>query len=142
MSDELVTCPHCGRRNRVPAAADGIPRCGHCHHPLPWITDAADDTFAETAETAPLPVIVDMHAPWCAPCRTISPALEQLATDLAGQIKLVKVNIDDSPKLQQRYGVQAIPTLMILRHGEVATRHAGALPPPALRTWVNEAIKE
>jgi thioredoxin 2 len=142
MSDELVTCPHCGRRNRVPAAAPGIPRCGNSHHPLPGIAGAGDETFAEIAEAASLPVIVDMWAPWCGPCRMVSPALEQLATDLAGRIKLVKVNVDDSPKLQQRFGVQAIPTLMILRHGEVVARQAGALPPPALRAWVKEAIRE
>jgi thioredoxin 2 len=142
MSDHVVTCPNCGRRNRVPAAAQGVPRCGNCHHPLPWIADAGDDTFAEVAEAASLPVIVDMWAPWCGPCRMVSPALEQLATDLAGRIKLVKVNVDDSPKLSQRFGVQAIPTLMILRHGEVAARQAGALPPPALRAWAEEAIKE
>ena len=142
MSDELVTCPHCGRRNRVPAAARGIPQCGNCHHPLPWIAGAGDETFAEIAEAASLPVIVDMWALWCGPCRMVSPALEQLATDLAGRIKLVKVNVDDSPKLQQRFGVQAIPTLMILRHGEVVARQAGALPPPALRAWVKEAIKD
>jgi thioredoxin len=87
-------------------------------------------------------VIVDMWAPWCGPCRMVSPALEQLASDLAGRIKLVKVNVDDSPKLSQRFGVQAIPTLMILRHGEVAARQAGALPPPALGAWVEGAIKE
>jgi thioredoxin 2 len=139
MSDHVVTCPNCGRRNRVPAAAEGVPRCGNCHHPLPWIADAGDDTFAEAAS---LPVIVDMWAPWCGPCRMVSPALEQLASDLAGRIKLVKVNVDDSPKLAQRFGVQAIPTLMILRHGEVAARQAGALPPPALRAWVEKAIKE
>jgi thioredoxin 2 len=126
----------------VPAAAGGIPRCGNCHHPLPWIADAGDDTFAEVAEAASLPVIVDMWAPWCGPCRMVSPALEQLAADLAGRIKLVKVNVDDSPKLSQRFGVQAIPTLMILRHGDVAARQAGALPPAALRAWVEEAIKE
>ena len=142
MSDHVVTCTNCGRRNRVPAAAEGIPRCGNCHHTLPWIADAGDDTFAEIAEAASLPVIVDMWAPWCGPCRMVSPALEQLATDLAGQIKLVKVNVDDSPKLSQRFGVQAIPALMILRHGEVAARQAGALPPAALRAWVEEAIKE
>ena len=142
MSDHVVTCPNCGRRNRVPAAAEGIPRCGNCHHTLPWIADAGDDTFAEIAEAASLPVIVDMWAPWCGPCRMVSPALEQLAADLAGQIKLVKVNVDDSPKLSQRFGVQAIPALMILRRGEVAARQAGALPPPALRAWVEEAIKE
>ena len=106
MSDHVVTCPNCGRRNRVPAAAEGIPRCGNCHYPLPWIADAGDDTFAEIAEAASLPVIVDMWAPWCGPCRMVSPAL------------------------------------MILRHGEVAARQAGALPPAALRSWAEEAIKE
>ena len=142
MSDHVVTCPNCGRRNRVPAAAEGIPRCGNCHQPLPWIADATDDTFAEIAEAASLPVIVDMWAPWCGPCRMVSPALEQLAADLAGRIKLVKVNVDDSPKLSQRFGVQAIPALMILRDGEVVARQAGALPPAALRAWVEEATKE
>jgi thioredoxin 2 len=141
MSDELVRCPNCGRRNRVPSAASGVARCGHCHQPLPWIADAGDDTFAEVAEAASLPVVVDLWAPWCGPCRMISPALEQLATDLAGQIKLVKVNVDDSPKLQQRFGVQAIPTLMVLRDGKVVARQAGAAPPAALRAWVEDAIK-
>jgi len=126
MSDELVTCPSCGRRNRVPSAASGVPHCGNCHRPLPWIANAGDDTFAEVAEAAALPVIVDLWAPWCGPCRMVSPALEQLATDLAGRIKLVKVNVDDSPKLQQRFGVQAIPTLMVLRDGQVVARQAGA----------------
>jgi thioredoxin 2 len=141
MSDELVRCPNCGRRNRVPSAASGVARCGNCHDPLPWIADAGDDTFAEVAEAASLPVVVDLWAPWCGPCRMISPALEQLATDLAGQIKLVKVNVDDSPKLQQRFGIQAIPTLMVLREGKVVARQAGAAPPAALRAWVEEAIK-
>ncbi|MDX6390221.1 MAG: thioredoxin 2 [Streptosporangiaceae bacterium] len=141
MSDELIRCPNCGRRNRVPAAATGTPRCGHCHQPLPWIVDAGDDTFAEIAEAASVPVIVDLWAPWCGPCRMVSPALAQLATEMAGRVKLVKVNVDDSPKLQQRFGVQAIPTLMVLRKGQVVVRRAGAAPVSDLRAWVEEAIK-
>jgi thioredoxin 2 len=141
MSDELVTCPNCGRRNRVPAAAAGIPRCGNCHQPLPWIADATDDTFAEVAEAATIPVVVDMWAPWCGPCRMVSPALAQVATDLAGRIKLVKVNVDGSPKLQQRFSVQAIPTLLLLRNGQVVSRRTGAAPAAGLRAWVTEAIQ-
>jgi thioredoxin 2 len=140
-SAELVTCPHCGRRNRVPAAAAGIPRCGNCHQPLPWIADADDDSFAEIAEAASLPVVVDLWAPWCGPCRMVSPALAQVATDLRGRIKLVKVNVDDSPKIQQRFAVQAIPTLLVLRQGEVVARQAGAAPAARLRAWIEEAIK-
>lgn len=141
MSGELVTCPHCGRRNRVPGAAAGIPRCGQCHQPLPWITDATDDTFADIAEAAGLPVLVDLWAPWCGPCRLVSPALVRLATELAGQVKLVKVNVDESPKLQQRFSVQAIPTLLVLSKGQVVARRAGAAPAADLRAWVTEAIR-
>ena len=141
MSDEIVRCPNCGRRNRVPAAAAGIPRCGNCHQPLPWIADADDDSFAEIAEAASLPVVVDLWAPWCGPCRMVSPALAQVATDLRGRIKLVKVNVDDSPKIQQRFAVQAIPTLLVLRQGEVVARQAGAAPAARLRAWIEEAIK-
>jgi thioredoxin 2 len=141
MSAELVTCPNCGRKNRVPAAAAGVPRCGNCHQPLPWIADADDNTFAEVAEAASLPVVVDLWAPWCGPCRMVSPALAQVATELRGRIKLVKVNVDDSPKIQQRFAVQAIPTLLVLRHGEVVARQAGAAPAARLRAWIEEAIK-
>jgi len=87
-----------------------------------------------------VPVVVDLWAPWCGPCRMVSPALAQVAANLAGRIKLVKVNVDESPKLQHRFSVQAIPTLMVLRHGQVAARRAGAAPASDLRAWVESAI--
>ncbi|HXP54521.1 MAG TPA: thioredoxin [Streptosporangiaceae bacterium] len=120
--------------------ASGIPRCGHCHQPLPWIADADDGSFGEVAEAASLPVVVDLWAPWCGPCRLVSPALEKVATDLADRIKLVKVNVDTSPRLQQRFAVQAIPTLLVLRHGRVTARRSGAAPTAELRAWVEAAI--
>jgi thioredoxin 2 len=140
MSAELIRCGNCGRRNRVPAAAAGTPRCGSCHQPLPWIVEAGDDSFAEVAERASVPVLVDLWAPWCGPCRMVSPALAQVAGEMAGRVKLVKVNVDDSPELQRRFSVQAIPTLMVLRAGQVAARRTGAAPAAELRTWVEQAI--
>jgi thioredoxin 2 len=137
---DVIACPNCGRRNRVPAAASGTPRCGNCHKPLPWIVNAGDDDFAEVAEHASVPALVDLWAPWCGPCRMVSPALEQLATEMAGKLKLVKVNVDESPKLQQRFGVQAIPTLLLLRNGAVAARQTGAAPAGVLRTWLEQGL--
>jgi thioredoxin 2 len=140
MSGELTRCPHCGQANRVPAAAAGTPHCGKCHQPLPWITEADDTTFAGIADAAKIPVIVDLWAPWCGPCRTVSPALEQLARDLAGRVKLVKVNVDVSPQVSQRFSAQAIPTLLVLRGGQVTARRTGAAPLAALRAWADKAL--
>lgn len=135
-----IRCPNCGRRNRVPAAAAGTPRCGNCHRPLPWIVDAGDATFANVADKATVPVLVDLWAPWCGPCRMVSPALAELATEMAGRIKLVKVNVDQSPELQRRFGVQSIPTLLVLRHGHELARQVGAAPAPKLREWLTGAL--
>jgi thioredoxin 2 len=137
----VVTCPQCGKRNRVPAAADAIPKCGNCHHALPWIADAGDDDFAVIAEQSPVPVLVDLWAAWCGPCRMVSPALEQLATERAGAIKLVKVDVDAAPRLAQRFEVRAVPTLLVLRDGEVIARQPGAAPVPVLRRWLDEALQ-
>jgi len=135
-----MRCPNCGRTNRVPAAASGVPRCGNCRQLLPWIVEASDDSFAEIAENSSLPVVVDFWAPWCGPCRMVSPALAQVAEQLAGRIKLVKVNVDNSPRLQRRFNIQAIPTLQIIRDGKVAAQRAGAAPAADLRAWVEQAI--
>lgn len=135
-----VVCGSCGRKNRVPAAGDGRPTCGNCGTPLPWIVDAGDDDFAEIADKAAPLVLVDLWATWCGPCRMVSPALEQVARELAGKIKLVKVDVDQAPGLSQRFQVQAVPTLLLLDQGEAIARQAGAAPAPVLRQWVEETI--
>ena len=140
MATDIVACPGCTRRNRVPAGSTGKPRCGQCQAWLPWIVDAGDADYAAVVEKSPVPVLVDFWAPWCGPCRTVSPALEQLARERAGALKLVKVNVDTAPALSQRFGVQAVPTLLITRGGDVLDRRAGAAPVAALRTWLTDTL--
>lgn len=126
----------------MPAAAAGKPRCAQCRRWLPWIVDARDDTFADVAEKSSVPVLVDLWATWCGPCRMVSPALEQLAGERAGRLKLVKVDVDAAPMLSRRFSVRAVPTLLLLRDGAVLGRQSGAAPVGALRTWVDDALGE
>jgi len=138
--DEIVTCPSCGRRNRVPAAAKGVARCADCHTALPWLTTAGDGDFDEVVGASTLPVLLDLWAPWCGPCRVVAPGVERAASELAGRLKAVKVNVDVAPRTAERLGVQGIPTLLVLRRGREVARQVGAVPPSALLRWVEEAI--
>ena len=140
MEPALTKCPNCGKTNRVSAAASGRPRCGNCRSDLPWIAVAGDDDFSVIAEQSPVPVLVDFWAAWCGPCRMVSPVLDKLATERAGRIKLVKVDVDRSPRLSGRFDVQAIPTLMIIDAGKVLAKQAGAAPAEALRSWLDGVL--
>ena len=138
----VVVCPNCGTKNRVRAAADGAPRCGNCREALPWMVDTSDADFSTVADKSTIPVLVDVWAPWCGPCRMVSPALEQLATELAGKLKLVKVNADEAPEVSRRFGVQAIPTLVLMHHGLVIDKQVGAAPALALRSWLTQHLPQ
>jgi thioredoxin 2 len=137
---EIVTCANCGKRNRVPAAATGVARCAACHTALPWLTAAGDDDFEQIVTAASLPVLLDLWAPWCGPCRVVAPGVERAAEELAGRLKVVKVNVDEAPRVAERFGVRGIPTLLVLRQGREVARQVGAVPPPTLLRWVEEVI--
>jgi thioredoxin 1 len=86
------------------------------------------------------PVVVDFWAEWCRPCKMISPALEQIAKELVGKVKIAKVNVDDSPALAAKYGVRAIPTLAIFKNGEVSDLKVGAFPKSSLSAWIEASV--
>ena len=136
----LVRCPNCGKQNRLRPAASGVPHCGNCGAVLPWLTESGDSDFGAVVEQSSIPVLVDFWAPWCGPCRIVSPTVEQIARDLPGRLKLVKVNTDGSPNLSQRFGIRGIPTLVIFDRGKEAARVTGAMAAPALRNWVENHL--
>jgi thioredoxin 2 len=142
MEFTTVICSHCGKLNRVPAAAEGKPRCGNCHQWLPWIASAGDHDFSDVVEKASVPVLVDVWATWCGPCQVVSPALGQLAAERAGRLKLVKVDVDEAPGIAQRFTVRAVPTLLLIIHGQVVARQSGAASVAVLRKWLDKSLEE
>jgi thioredoxin 2 len=131
----IVTCPHCGKKNRLRPQAEGVPRCANCHNLLPWIVDADESSFDEEVR-ASVPVLVDFWAEWCGPCRMVSPVVEKVGRDNAGKLKVVKLDVDGAPQVAGRYGVQGIPLLVLIVDGQEADRMVGAVPEPQLRKWL------
>jgi thioredoxin 2 len=137
----IVTCTNCGTRNRVAAVAEGTPRCGRCQTALPWIVDADAEVF-DLAIDASMPVLVDFWAPWCGPCRAVSPAVENMGRELAGRLKVVKLDIDQAPAIAARYDIRSIPLLLLVQHGNEVDRLVGAVPPARLRSWLDSRLAE
>jgi len=92
------------------------------------LLQVTDDAFEAEVLQSDVPVLVDFWAPWCAPCRAISPIVEELATQYAGRIKVAKMNVDDNPQTPARYGVRGIPNLLVIMNGEVKDQMVGAVP--------------
>lgn len=136
----VIRCPNCGRQNRVAASSAGIPHCAVCGATLPWLAESSEADFHAVAEEATIPTLVDFWAPWCAPCRIVSPLVERMAEELAGRLKVVKVNSDEAPNLGRRFGIRGIPTLVLLDQGREIARVTGALPAEALRQWLNDHL--
>jgi thioredoxin 2 len=131
----VIACPSCGQKNRVRATSAGVPRCGVCQTLLPWIVDAEPARFDEEIK-ASIPVLVDFWAPWCGPCRMVSPLVERIGREHAGHLKVVKLNIDEAPEISDRYGVRGIPLLVLLRNGSEVDRLVGTAPLPRLRGFI------
>ena len=100
----------------------------------------SDATFDSEVLKATGPVVVDFWAEWCGPCRMIAPTLEEISGSLGAKVKIVKLNVDENPQTAAKYGIQSIPTLMIFKDGQLASRQIGAAPKQKLEQWITAAV--
>ena len=137
MGNNVVSCPSCRAKNRVPTSASGSPRCAKCQSFLPWLVEAGDVDFGDAVDTNRL-VLVDLWAPWCGPCRMVAPVLAKLSNEFSTTLKVVKVNVDDSPRTAQKYEARSIPMLLFMRDGELVDTVVGAQPDHVLRARIEQ----
>ena len=128
----IVSCANCGARNRLSNDASGkAPVCGKCHQPLSTSAPSTpiivtDANFADVTSSTQLPILLDMWAAWCGPCRMIAPVIEQLTVELSGRVLVGKLDVDANPQTAAQFSVQSIPTLLILQNGREVDRIVGA----------------
>ena len=104
------------------------------------VEKTTDATFDTDVLKASGPVVVDFWAEWCGPCRMIAPALEEISKSLNGKVKIVKLNVDENPGTAAKFGIMSIPTLMLFKNGELASRQIGAAPKQKLEQWITGAV--
>ena len=139
----LLACPRCLIANRVPAGRLGDdPKCGKCGAPLLDSKPVAltDETFEPFVGRCDLPVVVDFWAAWCAPCRAMAPAFEQLAGEMKTQVRFGKLDTEQAQGVAARFGIRSIPTMILFRGGREVARTAGAMDSRGIRSWLEAAV--
>lgn len=143
----IIRCTKCGAKNRIPKTRlNDRPICGRCHSRLPKgrVFDSpvivSDKTFNDEIVSSPIPVLLDCWAPWCGPCRTIGPIIDQLAKKFAGKVKFAKLNVDENPATSTKYNIMSIPTMLLFKDGKMVNSLVGALPKAEIENHLRSLI--
>ena len=135
----LIPCPHCNGLNRIPAARVGEhPKCGRCKNEVllskPFDLNQADYISQIKGD---LPLLLDVWAQWCGPCKSFAPVFEQAAGQWVGKCRLAKLDSEANPQLAGQLGIRSIPSLILFKNGREIARQSGALPLPQLKAWLH-----
>ncbi len=142
-SSAQIVCPSCSALNRVPrdrpAAAA---RCGACHHALfsAHPTEVDETGFERHLRSSDIPLLLDVWAPWCGPCRMMAPQFERAATMLEPEVRLLKLNADEAPNVSARLGVRGIPAMYLFRNGSVLAQTAGVMNADGIARWTRSHL--
>lgn len=138
-----IVCGHCGQINRVPADRPAAAaRCGSCHqalfegHPI----EVDQQAFGRHVANNDIPLLVDVWAPWCGPCRAMAPMFERAATELEPEVRLLKLNADKAPEVSSQFRITGIPTLLLLRGGREISRQSGAMDAQSIVAWTRAGL--
>ena len=138
-----IVCGHCGQINRLPAdRPPSAGRCGSCHellfdgHPI----EVDEQAFARHVAHSDIPVLVDVWAPWCGPCRAMAPMFERAAKELEPKVRLLKLNADKAPAVSSRFSIKGIPTLLLMRDGKEISRRSGAMDTKTIVAWTMDGL--
>jgi len=148
MKTLAMSCPQCQAKNQIPVEQLGQPatcqQCGAAFATPGSISEqplvVTDATFEQEVLQSSVPVLMDVWAPWCGPCRMIAPAVEDLAKEYAGRAKVVKLNSDDNPRIPTQYQIQGIPTLLFFKNGQLVDRLIGAVPKPNIQQKLQQIV--
>lgn len=148
METIVITCPQCQTKNQIPVEKLGqtatCEKCGTAFPTPETVTDQSivvtDATFEQEVLQSPVPVLMDIWAPWCGPCRMIAPVVEDLAKEFAGRAKVVKLNSDENQRVPSQYRIQGIPTLLFFKNGQLVDSLIGAVPKPNIQQKLQQIV--